>query len=47
MTSISFLPVGNDELLPNTLEPGFLSVEVCHKWLHKMGFKVKRITKGI
>ena len=51
MTSISFCKWVNDELLPNnTSEPGFprqVSVEVCWKWLHKIGFKVKRITKGI
>ena len=51
MTSYSFCKWVNNELLPNnTLEPGFprqVSVEVCRKWLHQMGFQVKQITKGI
>lgn len=51
MTSRSFCSWVNDDLLPNsTLESGAprkISVEVARKWLHEMGFKVKRITKGI
>ena len=51
MTSCSFCSWVNNELLANaTLEPGApwkISVEVARKWLHEMGFKVKRITKGI
>ena len=51
LTSHSFCNWVNDELLPNsTLEPGAprrISVEVARKWLHQMGFKVKRITKGV
>lgn len=51
MTARSFCAWVNNELLPNnTLEPGAprkISVEVSRRWLHEMGFKVKRITKGI
>ncbi len=51
LTSRSFCTWVNDELLPNaTLEPGAprkISVEVSRKWLHRMGFKVRRITKGV
>ena len=51
MTSRSFCKWVNNELLPNnTLEPGFprqVSLDVCRKWFHIMGFQVKQITKGI
>ena len=51
MTIRSFCFWVNNKLLPNsTLEPGAprkISVEVARQWLHTMGFKVKRITKGI
>ena len=51
MTSRSFCSWANDTRLPNTtLEPGAprkASVEVARRWLHTMGFTVKRITKGI
>ncbi len=51
MTARSFCTWVNDELLPNsTIEPGAprkITVEVGRKWLHSMGFKVRRITKGI
>ena len=51
LTARSFCSWVNDELLPNsTLEAGAprrISVEVARNWLHDMGFKVKRITKGI
>ncbi len=51
LTAQSFCTWVNDELLRNaTLEPGAprkISVEVARKWLHEMGFKVKRITKGV
>ena len=51
MTSRSFCTWVNDELLPNaTLDPGAprkISVSVARRWLLEMGFKVKRITKGI
>ena len=51
MTARSFCAWVNNVLLPNnTLESGAprkISVEVARRWLHKMGFKVKRITKGI
>ena len=51
LTARSFCSWVNDELLPNsTLEAGAprrISVEVARRWLHEMGFKVRRITKGI
>ena len=51
LMSRSFCSWVNDELLPNaTLEAGAprrISVEVARKWLHEMGFRVRRITKGI
>ena len=51
MTAGSFASWVNNDLLPNaTLESGAprkISVEVGRKWLHSMGFQVKRITKGI
>lgn len=51
MTIQSLCSWVNDELLVNsTLEPGAprkISVWVARKWLHSMGFKVKRIIKGI
>ena len=51
MTVRSFCSWVNNELLPNsTLETGApckISVEVARQRLHTMGFKVKRVTKGI
>ena len=51
LTARSFCSWVNDDLLPNsTLEasaPRRISVEVARRWLHEMGFKVRRITKGI
>ena len=51
MTIRSFCFWVNNKLLPNsTLESGAprkISVEVARQWLHTMGFKVKRVTKGI
>lgn len=51
LTTRSFCNWVNNTLLPNsTLSSGAprkISVEVARRWLHDMGFKVRRITKGI
>ncbi len=51
MTARSFCSWVNNELLPSSnLEPEAprrIGVEVSRNWLHSMGFKVKRITKGL
>ena len=50
-TARSFCSWVNDDLLPNsTIEAGGprrISVEVARRWLHEIGFKVQRVTKGI